>query len=511
MLSHQTQEIVIPSYSAWFNIARINDIEKRSLPEFFNSKNRSKTPSIYKDYRDFMINTYRLNPLEYLTVTACRRNLAGDVCAIIRVHGLLEQWGLINYQVDPDSRPSIVGPAFTGHFRVTADTPRGLQPLYPNVPKPAGVVAPESYSAATSAAQPAPTVPDFRASSDFGVGARNIYASVPQKRGADDGLDDAPDPKRPRQTCTTCGVDCTATRYHNTKVATVHLCSSCYLDGRFPSSMTSGDFTKLVDRPTRHASDDEWTDQETLLLLEGLEMYDEDWTRIATHVGTRTRDQCILAFLKLPIEDPYVGRKASELGPLQFQRIPFAAGENPVLSLAAFLASVVPPDVAKAAAAEAAAPSAPASSTTPSPAAPTLPTATATALGAAAAKATHIAHQTEREMQALARALVEAQLSKMALKLRHFEELEALLEAERRDVERERQRLFLDRVAFRKLVASSSPTANAGAGAKSLGPEVKPGATLARSEAALDVVDEADVDPVQGVESDSRAFMITMG
>jgi len=46
-----------------------------------------------------MINTYRLNPTEYLTVTACRRNLVGDVCAITRVHAFLEQWGLINYKV----------------------------------------------------------------------------------------------------------------------------------------------------------------------------------------------------------------------------------------------------------------------------------------------------------------------------------------------------------------------------------------------------------------------------
>ena len=70
-------------------------------------------------------------------MTASRRNLAGDVCAIIRVHAFLEQWGLINYQVsfinkvDPESRPSTVGPAFTGHFRVSADTPRGLQPVFP--------------------------------------------------------------------------------------------------------------------------------------------------------------------------------------------------------------------------------------------------------------------------------------------------------------------------------------------------------------------------------------------
>ena len=46
-----------------------------------------------------MIDTYRLNPTEYLTSTACRRNLAGDVCAIMRCHAFLEQWGLINYQV----------------------------------------------------------------------------------------------------------------------------------------------------------------------------------------------------------------------------------------------------------------------------------------------------------------------------------------------------------------------------------------------------------------------------
>lgn len=98
-LAAQTHEVIIPSYSAWFDMSKIHPVEKRALPEFFNSRNRSKTPAIYKDYRDFMINTYRLRPAEYLTLTACRRNLAGDVCAIMRVHAFLEQWGLINYQV----------------------------------------------------------------------------------------------------------------------------------------------------------------------------------------------------------------------------------------------------------------------------------------------------------------------------------------------------------------------------------------------------------------------------
>lgn len=98
-LASQTHPVIIPSYSAWFDMSKIASIERKSLPEFFSNKNKSKTPTIYKEYRDFMINTYRLNPSEYLTVTACRRNLAGDVCAIMRVHAFLEQWGLINYQV----------------------------------------------------------------------------------------------------------------------------------------------------------------------------------------------------------------------------------------------------------------------------------------------------------------------------------------------------------------------------------------------------------------------------
>jgi SWI/SNF related-matrix-associated actin-dependent regulator of chromatin subfamily C len=98
-LVEQTHAVVVPSYSTWFDMNVIKDIERKSLPEFFNNRNRSKTPLVYKDYRDFMINTYRLNPSEYLTVTACRRNLAGDVCSIMRVHAFLEQWGLINYQV----------------------------------------------------------------------------------------------------------------------------------------------------------------------------------------------------------------------------------------------------------------------------------------------------------------------------------------------------------------------------------------------------------------------------
>lgn len=74
----------MPGYTNWFKNDEINDIEKRALPEFFSGKYPSKTPEVYKQYRDFMINTYQQNPHQILTVTACRRNLAGDVSSILR-------------------------------------------------------------------------------------------------------------------------------------------------------------------------------------------------------------------------------------------------------------------------------------------------------------------------------------------------------------------------------------------------------------------------------------------
>lgn len=48
-----------------------------------------------------------------------------------RVHAFLEQWGLVNYQVDMESRPTPMGPPPTSHFLILSDTPSGLQPIVP--------------------------------------------------------------------------------------------------------------------------------------------------------------------------------------------------------------------------------------------------------------------------------------------------------------------------------------------------------------------------------------------
>ncbi|PFH49870.1 hypothetical protein AMATHDRAFT_146597 [Amanita thiersii Skay4041] len=354
-LHAQTHEVIIPSFSAWFDIAKIHPIERRALPEFFNSRNRSKTPAIYKDYRDFMVNTYRLRPSEYLTVTACRRNLAGDVCAIMRVHAFLEQWGLINYQIDPEQRPAALAPPFTGHYRVILDTPRGLQSLHPGTRlHPANNVngTQPQHQQQVKAQSSTPASLELRSSiyQTTSKASRPVTESeaTALANGANAAVNGTSRPSG-LYTCDTCGADCTPVRYHSLKDKKYSLCPPCYLDGRFPSTMFSGDFVKLtVSSPNGFGigkDEDDWSDQELLLLLEGIEMYDDDWSKIEEHVGTRSAQQCVRKFLALPIEDQYLAAEGAQ-GPLRYARIPFEQADNPVMSVVAFLAGVVGPGVA---------------------------------------------------------------------------------------------------------------------------------------------------------------------
>lgn len=498
-VTEQTHQIIVPSYSAWFDYNSIHEIEKRALAEFFNGRNKSKTPEIYLAYRyvfkllfinwklisvfrNFMVDTYRLNPTEYITSTACRRNLAGDVCAIMRVHAFLEQWGLINYQVDADSRPTPMGPPPTSHFHILSDTPSGLQPVNPpKTPQPSA----------------AKTLLDLDRAQDI------------KREGAD-------------------------------QLSPFGLKLDQY--AKKPAVLRNKNAASL----TR-----DWTEQETLLLLEGLEMYKDDWNKVCEHVGSRTQDECILHFLRLPIEDPYLEdpEAGGALGPLAYQPIPFSKSGNPIMSTVAFLASIVDPRVAAAAAKSAMnefasikdeVPAAimdahlknvEASSTdgkydpaaglalsgiagtapekeeedpkikkedikeeeksetekkngveeTPSEEKPEekeiaaeteeekevkmecdeadvksekvirdseMQSAAAAALAAAAVKAKHLAAVEERKIKSLVALLVETQMKKLEIKLRHFEELETTMEREREGLEYQRQQLITERQQF---------------------------------------------------------------
>lgn len=77
-----------------------------------------------------------------------------------------------------------------------------------------------------------------------------------------------------------------------------------------------------------------------------------------------------------------------------------------------------------------------------------LQSAAAAALAAAAVKAKHLAAVEERKIKSLVALLVETQMKKLEIKLRHFEELETTMEKEREGLEYQRQQLITERQQF---------------------------------------------------------------
>lgn len=332
-LVEQTQHVIIPSFAKWFNLNQIHALEKKSFPDFFSEDSIYKTPQSYKYIRDFIINTFRLNPKEYLTITAIRRNLAGDVTNIIRIHQFLEKWGLINYQIDPKTKSTILGPQYTGHFQITLDAPEGLIPY---VLEDAKIVkgAEEVSTSETPVKQELPSGTPLSLNMEI---RRDVYSTGETK------FDFKPQHKV-SYSCSICGKDATEVRYHNLKLksysynpnSTINnasiLCSICYDQGLFPLNFTSSDFVEF----RQLAESQTWTEQEILLLLEGIEMFgtfestnalitagsninvnaQNQWNKIAEHVSTKTKEQCLTKFLQLPIEDKFLHKLIADNTPL---------------------------------------------------------------------------------------------------------------------------------------------------------------------------------------------------
>jgi len=332
-------------------------------------------------------------------------------------------------------------------------------------------------------------------------------------------------------TCDTCGADCTRERYHSLKQRDYELCPPCYQGGHFPSTMYSGDFVRLI---TAHSGingvepdkingdtaaegvvpkeEDDWTDAEVLLLLEGIEMYDDDWVAVSEHVGTRSREACIVKFLQLPIDEGYHDLEAGgapgaaaagtsgtngvnregDLGILRFGRIPFEKSDNPVLSVVAFLAGVRRlenigvheaskdvPDMKKetedvvmegtgvegtSSNGDAKPSTSARASETPAPASgsganlkaalhlPQAQRAASLALSRTAQSASTLLAQTNTALASTLQKLVKVQLEKLELKMEAFEEMEELLEDERKAAEAVRVGLAGERISLRKTV-----------------------------------------------------------
>ncbi len=70
-------------------------------------------------------------------------------------------------------------------------------------------------------------------------------------------------------------------------------------------------------------------------------------------------------------------------------------------------------------------------------------------IGATAVKAAQLAKDEERKMKGSIARLVELQLKKLEIKMKHFEELESLLESEYGKLELEKQKLIREKIKFK--------------------------------------------------------------
>ncbi|WPK23729.1 hypothetical protein PUMCH_000974 [Australozyma saopauloensis] len=436
----QTHAIVIPSYASWFNINKIHQIERDSLPEFFKTSHPSKSPKIYANYRNFMVNAYRLNPNEYLTLTACRRTLVGDVSTLMRVHRFLNRWGLINYQVNPLFKPayaleklpngSLVGLPNCGDFNVLLDTPRGLFPFNTYKPSP-GNVNVEKLKQLVNA--------DSKNAANGVVSAQS------------DDIADSEPPQKKQKTET-------------------------------------GD----------------WSPKELASLLLGIKEHKHDWFMVAKSVGNnRTPQECILKFLSIPIEDKYNKLEDKDLGILKFApNFPVLSADNPVISNLIFITNFVDADVVKAACAKATkvmdskiyekieeafgektkdekkndGDAAAKSSTESNGKVPdelgdilkdefaederenmdVIRDAATGSLGSVAARSHLFATYEEREMQKITQTIINQQLNKLEVKMNKAKTLEKACEKERRNLEQQQSEVFMDRLALTKSTISVS-------------------------------------------------------
>lgn len=322
--------------------------------------------------------------------------------------------------------------------------------------------------------------------------------------------------------CNSCGVDCSRVYFHNavpTEQSSqlkyiggtkFEMCPRCMVDEHYPKNLKLENFTKVEseDYPALPNVEDEWTDEEVLHLLEGLEQFDDDWNSVADAVGTKTREQCVMKFLQLEIEDKYLESDVPQgesgapstkfLRDLEFLaegRLPIYHGDNPILSVVSFMAGLAPANVTGAAVAAkrsvvemrksmrkkidekpadqdkgkekekalegevknedvmdvdtaaetSGADKLSAEAQEDNPLA-TLP------FALSAARASALASHEERHITRLVSGAVNLQLQKLQFKMTHFNDFEKLLSAERRDLQRRRQQLFMDRLNFQRRV-----------------------------------------------------------
>ncbi|KAL5562961.1 hypothetical protein UlMin_032708 [Ulmus minor] len=270
---------VVPNHCGWFSWTNIHPIEERTLSSFFNGKTESRTPDMYLEIRNWIMKKFHANPSTQIELKDLEELEVGDLDARQEVMEFLDYWGLINFHPFPSKESAMGSDDGDGASEKGSLVDKLYQFETPQLSTP---VVPKNN--ATSAAVPSRLFPESAIAEDLV----------------------RPEGPAVEYHCNSCSADCSRKRYHCQKQADFDLCTDCFNNGKFDSGMSSSDFILMEPGEANGLSGGNWTDQETLLLLEALELYKENWNEIAEHVATKTRTQCILHFVQMPIEDTFL-------------------------------------------------------------------------------------------------------------------------------------------------------------------------------------------------------------
>lgn len=300
-----SETYTVPSHTRWFSWNKIHEIERKSLKEFFDGSSSSKSPKIYKEYRDFMINKYREDLYRRVTFTEMRKMLVGDVNSMHKIFDFLETWGLINFQVSSDSRleQSIEDAPIV--FDNT--TPPGIFAGLPSNPV-RRVNSPSVKSSEvdrTIRGVQGATLASYNDVFNEVTGMEVSTVSERTSTGSE------------RQStvqcfCNNCRTECTTSHFDCKKAGFV-LCTKCFEDGNYGLGLSAADFKHSNEHiiATQLCSD-KWTDEEIFLLLEGILLQGNDWNGVVQHVGTKNEADCVMKLIQLPFGEHFMGNAGIE-------------------------------------------------------------------------------------------------------------------------------------------------------------------------------------------------------
>lgn len=272
----------IPSYSSWFSWHDIHETERVALREFFDGSSITRTPKIYKEYRDFIINKYREDPSRRLTFTEIRKSLVGDVSLLNKVFLFLNNWGLINFSCEKNEE--IGSGSGNVDVRVEDGAPNGVRIVeMPDKLKPISVGSVQSSAEGS------------------GGGGSGTGLKLPPLASYSDVFGELVGKKK-EVVCGNCGGSCDSGQYEHSK-GDYLICQKCFNDGTYGENKSKDDFKLKVSAENNGSNAAVWTEEETLRLLESVSRHGNDWDLVAQNVKTKTKLDCISKLIELPFGD----------------------------------------------------------------------------------------------------------------------------------------------------------------------------------------------------------------